>query len=86
MASDEENEKAANLTTFELIKALIAIYGYEPVYLGPIEDIHANRLILKRLEEGKKLQEIVDESGRSLSTVRRRKEERLGIQEKDSDN
>ena len=85
MSHDEDDIKAADLTTLKLIRALIDIYGYEPVRLGPVEDILADRVIIEGLQANKKLRVIVEESGRSLSTVKRRKEEYLAIKKKNPD-
>ena len=85
MANDEENKKAAALLSLPLIKALLEIYGYGPVYLGPVEDILLDKEIVKWFEEGKNHEEIVRDSGRSLSTVKRRKKDYLNTKDKNSD-
>jgi hypothetical protein len=83
MANEEDYKKAAKVTSLAVMRALTAILGYDPVRLGPIEDILADEAIEEGLKQNKKLKDIVEESGRSLSTVKRRRDEWLGITDKE---
>ena len=85
MPHNEDAIKASQEVTLTQVRALLKIYGYGPCYLGPIEDVVVDIRIEERLKQGKKVDEIVKESGRSRSTVKRRKEERLGIKKKNPD-
>jgi hypothetical protein len=45
MNCDENAIKAAAVISLKPVKALLEIYGYDAVYLAPIEDVHASPMI-----------------------------------------